>query len=122
MLKTAQFLASQDIQAVKIHLLYVVRGTVLECWYRAGTFQCLSPEEYTSIVAEFLAFLPPHIIIQRLTGDPHPQELVAPMWAREKQRNLQAIHNYMKANGIYQGKRHRPTIDCDDLGSPELEA
>jgi len=122
MLKTAQFLASQDIQAVKIHLLYVVRGTVLERWYRAGTFRCLSSEEYTSIVAEFLALLPPHIIIQRLTGDPHPQELVAPRWALEKQRNLQAIHDYMVALGIYQGKFHRPAINCHDFESPEWEA
>jgi len=122
MLKTAQFLASQDIQAVKIHLLYVVRGTVLERWYRTGSFQCLSSEEYTSIVAEFLALLPPHIIIQRLTGDPHPQELVAPRWALEKQRNLQAIHDYMVAHGIYQGKFHRPAINCHDFESPEWEA
>ncbi len=122
MLETARFLASQDIQAVKIHLLYVVRGTVLDQWYQAGTYQCLNREEYTSMVAEFLALLPPHVIIQRLTGDPHPQELVAPAWAREKQQNLQAIHNYMKAHGLYQGKLHRPSSDCGDQNDLELEA
>jgi uncharacterized protein len=122
MLETARFLASQDIQAVKIHLLYVVSGTVLERWYRAGTFQCLSSEEYTSIVAEFLALLPPHVIIQRLTGDPHPQELVAPTWALEKQRNLQAIHHYMKAHDFYQGKHHSPATDRHYHNNPDSEA
>jgi uncharacterized protein len=107
MLETARFLACQDIQAVKIHLLYVVRGTVLEDWYRAGIFRCMSLDEYTSTVAEFLSLLPSHLIIQRLTGDPHPWELAAPAWALEKQRNLHAIHDHMKNHGLYQGKFYR---------------
>jgi len=106
MLETALFLAGQDIQAVKIHLLYVVRGTVLDSWYRAGAFQCLSLDEYTSTVARFLTLLPSRVIIQRLTGDPHPEELVSPAWALDKQRNLRAIHDYMVINGLYQGKFH----------------
>jgi uncharacterized protein len=104
MLETARFLACQDIQAVKIHLLYVIRGTVLDNWYRTGIFQCMSLEEYASTVGEFLSLLPAHFIIQRLTGDPHPEELAAPAWALGKQRNLQAIHDYMKSHGLYQAK------------------
>jgi hypothetical protein len=92
---------------VKIHLLYVIRGTILEQWYRAGTFECLSSFEYISIVAEFVALLPPHVIIQRLTGDPHPEELVAPAWALEKRQNIEAIHTYMKSHNLYQGKFDR---------------
>jgi uncharacterized protein len=111
MLETARFLACQDIQAVKIHLLYVIRGTLLDNWYRAGIFQCMSLEEYTSIVAEFLSLLPPHLIIQRLTGDPHPKELAAPAWALGKQRNLQAIHDYMKNHGLYQAKFFKSKLD-----------
>jgi uncharacterized protein len=103
-LATARFLASQDIQAVKIHLLYVVSGTVLEAWHQSGDYQCLTREDYVSLVGDFLTLLPPHIIIQRLTGDPHPEELVAPAWALEKQRNLQTIHAYLRDQGLYQGK------------------
>jgi radical SAM superfamily enzyme len=47
------------------------------------------------------------MVIQRLTGDPHPEELVTPLWALEKQKNLQAIHHYMHAMGLYQGKHFR---------------
>lgn len=104
MMATSRFLASLPIDAVKIHLLYVVRGTVLEEWYRRGAYSCLSRDEYVSLVGEFLLYLSPRLIIQRLTGDPHPEELVAPAWAMEKQRNLQAILTHMEANGFYQGK------------------
>ena len=122
MLATARFLESQEIQAVKIHLLYIVRGTLLEQWYRAGTYQCLTREEYTATVAEFLALLPPRVIIQRLTGDPHPQELIAPAWAAEKQQNLLAIHHYMNQHGLYQGKFHLSGLVHNDLDGLESEA
>lgn len=104
MLRTARFLAERDIQAVKIHLLYVVRGTTLDAWHRTGAYRCLTRGEYAEAAGEFLALLPPHVIIQRLTGDPHPEELVAPFWALEKQQNLNAVRAYMERNGLHQGK------------------
>jgi hypothetical protein len=104
MLATARFLADADIQAVKIHLLYVIRGTTLDTWYRSGLYRCLTRDEYVSVVSELLTLLPPEMIIQRLTGDPHPEELVAPQWSLDKHQNLSAIHDYMLARGLYQGK------------------
>ncbi|NTW35996.1 MAG: TIGR01212 family radical SAM protein [Syntrophobacteraceae bacterium] len=104
MLATARFLADSDIQAVKIHLLYVIRGTALDTWNRSGLYRCLTRDEYVSIVSELLTLLPPEMIIQRLTGDPHPEELVAPQWSLEKPQNLEAIHQYMAARGFFQGK------------------
>ena len=107
MLATARFLSRLDIQAVKIHLLYVVRGTVLEKWYRTGKYHCLNREEYVALVARFIASLPPWVIIQRITGDPHPEELVAPEWALDKRQNFQKILEYMKDNNLYQGKNYK---------------
>jgi len=104
MLATARYLAESDIQAVKIHLLYVIRGTVLDAWHGSGRYRCLTRDEYVSLVSEFLTVLPPEMIVQRLTGDPHPDELVAPAWALEKRRNIEAIHRFMAARGLYQGK------------------
>ena len=104
MLDTARTLARLDIQAVKIHLLYVIRGTALHAMYEEGRFRCLDREVYADLVSEFLALLPPEVIIHRLTGDPHPSELVAPLWALEKQKNLEAIHQQMHARNLWQGK------------------
>jgi len=104
MLNTARFLALHDVQAVKIHLLYVIRGTALEQLYRSGAYSCLSRDGYAAAAGEFIALLHPRMIIQRLTGDPHPEELVVPQWALEKSRNIEAIQTYMEKNGLYQGK------------------
>ena len=106
MLDTARALAALDIQAVKIHLLYVIRGTPLEALYCSGAYRCLSREEYVDLVCDFLAILPPTTIIHRLTGDPHPRELVAPTWALEKQANLRAVREALKRCDLWQGKHH----------------
>ena len=104
MLATARALGELDIQGVKLHLLYVIQGTPLARMYRQGSYRCLTREEYVDIVGEFLALLPPHVVIHRLTGDPHPQELLAPAWALEKQANLEAIHRSLEERDLWQGK------------------
>ena len=103
MLETARVLGGMDIQGIKIHLLYIVRGTKLHEMHESGAYTCLTREEYVDIVCEFVALLPPSMIIHRLTGDPHPGELVAPAWALEKQINLEAIRSEMERRGVRQG-------------------
>jgi radical SAM superfamily enzyme len=44
------------------------------------------------------------MIIHRLTGDPHPEELAAPLWALEKQANLQAVRDALRKRNLWQGK------------------
>lgn len=107
MLRTAKILGGMDIQAIKIHLLYIVRGTPLHKMYDEGRYRPLGREAYAQIVSEFLCLLPPGMIVHRLTGDPHPEELIEPRWALEKQKNLDAIHQAMHAGQKYQGKNYQ---------------
>lgn len=104
---TAKFLANMDIQAVKPHLLYIIRGTKLHKMYEEGKYRPLTRDEYVKLIAEFLTYLPPSVVIQRLTGDPHREELIAPMWALEKQKNRDMILKYMEENNLYQGKNFK---------------
>ena len=104
MLDTARALACMDIQGIKIHLMYVIRGTELHRMYENGLYRCLTRDEYVDIVCDFLALLPPEIVIHRLTGDPHPDELVAPQWALEKTANLRAIREALRERNLWQGK------------------
>lgn len=107
MLETARFLADLHIDGIKIHLLYVVRGTPMERLLRSGAYRCLEREEYVDTVCNILALLPPSTVIHRLTGDPHPDELVAPLWALEKRKNLQAIDHRLEEMNIVQGVHFR---------------
>ena len=98
MLATADRIAAMGIDAVKLHLLYVVRGTPLEHLYRDGHYRCLGQREYARRVVAFIERLPDTMIIQRLTGDPHPRELVAPQWALQKKETLDALDAYIAKN------------------------
>ncbi len=103
MAATARYLGALPVQGVKIHLLYVVRGSALEEMYLAGKYRPLAEKEYIRIVADFLELLPPRLVIHRLTGDPHPEELVAPAWCRHKSRVLKSIREELARRGSRQG-------------------
>ena len=103
MLKTAEFIGDLNIDGVKLHLLYVIKGTPLEKLYHSGEYTCLEQEEYIHTVCDFLERLPPGMVIQRLTGDPHPRELVAPRWAMEKIETLEGIKALLEKRNSRQG-------------------
>jgi len=105
MLATAQAVSSMGIDGIKIHLLYVVKGTPMERLYREKRYRCLEQGEYAELVCDFLELLPPDMVIQRLTGDPHSDELVAPEWSLRKSETLSLIKKTMAGRGSWQGKR-----------------
>ena len=107
MLQTARFLSNLPIRGVKIHLLYVVKETQLSELYHKEGFRCLERKEYANLVVDFLELLPPDMVIQRLTGDPIQSELVAPLWAKEKQVNLKLIQTTLERRKTWQGKHYR---------------
>lgn len=101
---TARILARLPIDGIKLHLLYVVKGTKLENMYHQGLYRCLDQTEYVEQVCDFLERLPSRLIIQRLTGDPHRNELVAPLWSLEKSQTLQMIKKTLEERDTWQGK------------------
>ncbi len=103
MLTTARFLADHEIDGVKLHLLYVVRGTPMEALYRQGRYTCLEQQTYAELVCDFIERLPPQTVIQRVTGDPHPDELVAPAWAMQKRATLDLIQAIFRQRNSRQG-------------------
>ena len=104
-LHTAQTIANLGIDGIKLHLLYVVKGTLLETLYRQGQYKCLEQQEYVDLVCDFIERIPSDMIIQRLTGDPHPQELLAPQWALKKAETLSKIRNTLEKRDSQQGMK-----------------
>jgi uncharacterized protein len=102
-LSTARLISSLPITDIKLHLLYVIKGTPLEAMYNRGEYTPMSQKEYTQAVVQFIAHLREDIVIQRITGDPHADELVEPKWALEKGKVRQAIHQELARSGITQG-------------------
>ena len=106
MLETADAVAGLGIQGVKLHLLYVVRDTPLAALYRQGGYRCLEQQAYVNLVCDFIERLPESMIIHRLTGDPHPGELIAPQWALQKRETMQRIDQRFVDCRTWQSKRY----------------
>lgn len=104
MLQTARAIADMEIDGIKLHLLYVVKGTKLDELYRTNKYRCLEQNEYIDIVCDFLERIPKHMVIQRLTGDPHPNELVAPKWSLKKMETIALIRKTLETRDTWQGK------------------
>jgi len=105
MMETARHLGELAVHGVKIHGLYVVEGTPLAQIHARGKYRCLEREEYVNLALDFLEWLPPAMVVQRLTGDPMPAELVAPLWMREKSKILNLMKKRFEERDSFQGKR-----------------
>jgi radical SAM protein (TIGR01212 family) len=101
--RTAKLLSRLGLFGVKIHLLYIIRGSALADMYERGGYAPLTREAYAEMAADFLGRLDPKMVIHRVTGDPHPEELLAPRWALEKRKNLDALRRAMAERNIVQG-------------------
>ncbi len=104
MINTAKAVSDTGIDGIKIHLLYVIKNTPLEKLYKKGGYQCLAQKEYAELVCGFLEYLPENVIIQRITGDPHKEELVAPRWALDKSGTMKMISQILESRNTWQGK------------------
>lgn len=99
MLKTVDHVAKSGATGIKLQLLHVIRGTDLEKDYNAGLFECMSMEEYVSLIKDCIDILPRKMIIHRMTGDGDKRTLVAPLWSADKKRVLNALHGALDFNG-----------------------
>ena len=108
MLAMAAELNRLGVDGVKLHLLHVMKGTVLAEMYGRGEVGVLERDEYAGLVCDFLERLDPRILIQRLTGDGGHDNLVAPLWSLKKFEILNLIDAELERRGTHQGIRLSP--------------
>lgn len=104
MLKTVDDIRDLHFDAIKIHMLHVIRNTKLASIYAQEPFKIMSKDEYIDTVIKQLERLRPEVIIERLTGDPMKEDLIAPMWVLNKTQLLNDIDKEMVRRNTYQGK------------------
>ena len=104
MLDTVRHINNLDIQGVKIHMLHIVRNTLLAKMYSDNPFHVLTRDEYVNIVCDQLELLRPEIVINRITGDPKKEDLIEPSWLLKKFCVLNEIDKELVRRDSYQGK------------------
>ena len=107
MLKSASDTAKLHPDIVKIHLMHVLKDTVLGDMYERGEYAPMEREEYVRIVCDQLEILPPDTVIGRITGDGMAQSLLAPQWSRRKTEVVNEIDKEMYRRNSRQGKNYK---------------
>lgn len=105
MLDTARTVGMLGADAVKIHLLQIMRGTPMERQLAAGEIVPMSRENYIDVVCSQLEVLPPETVIERITGDGAHDKLIAPRWGVDKIAVLGGIDCALVQKDTWQGKR-----------------
>ena len=92
MLDTVRYIVRSGANGIKLQLLHVLRGTVLEKMYEEGVFRALTFAEYADILCDCLKELPPDMVVHRFTGDGPKNILVAPLWSADKKRVINDLN------------------------------
>ncbi|MBR7159775.1 MAG: TIGR01212 family radical SAM protein [Clostridia bacterium] len=95
MIETTRQVVDAGTDGVKFHLLHVLKGTRLADMYARGEFECLSMQDYASILKKCIEILPPHVVVHRITGDGAKRDLIAPLWSADKKKVLNYLNHYL---------------------------
>ena len=99
----AKTLSALQVDQVKLHALYLVKNTKMAHDYEAGEFTLISAEEYARRVVEFLRYLDPKIVLQRLVGRAPEENTIFTNWSMGWWRVQDLIDQIMEDEDISQG-------------------
>ena len=116
MLETVRRVADLRPDQVKLHLLHVLKGTVLGEMYGAGKYIPMEKDTYISTVVKALELLPPETVVARVTGDGAAEDLLAPLWSRRKREVLNGIDRLLAARNTWQGREYKLNIEKETNG------
>lgn len=103
MIATARAVAHAGVHGVKLHPLYVIRGTALEQMYREGLYRPMTMQQAADAILAVMRALPAEMVIHRMTSDPHPEELVAPVWMLDRHAFRRLLEKTMEETDFRQG-------------------
>lgn len=88
---------------VKLHGLYLRKGTALAKEYEEGRYTPMTFEEYTDTVCDQIELLPPETVVERVTGDGKREEVLAPLWSLGKIKVINCIDKKLEKRDSRQG-------------------
>lgn len=98
------YINSRKIWGVKIHNLYIEKGTrLLDFYEKENIAYRMDKDSYVEIVVAMLRRLDPDVVINRLTGDGLREKIAFPVWSKNKAKILATIDKMMKDKDYRQG-------------------
>lgn len=104
MIESAKAVAGLRPEQLKIHLLHVLRGTVLARLYETGQYTPMTEADYLSVLLRQLEQIPPETVIGRVTGDGGADDLLAPKWSLKKVSVINNLDKLLYRENTWQGR------------------
>jgi len=102
-IEASKIISVLGIDFVKLHTLYIAKGTKLAEQYINKEFEICPLDEYAQRTAAFIRHLSPEICVERIVSRP-PKDALFANWGRSSWYVRDYIEDYMRENGFYQGE------------------
>lgn len=112
--ESAKVLSALQVEQVKLHALYIVKGTKMAEEYSAGSLPLVTKQEYMERVIVFLEYLHRDIVVQRLIGRAPESNTLFSNWHTGWWKIRDGILAMMTRRGTYQGRL------CEYLNGPAV--
>lgn len=106
MIDTAKYVVGLGVSGIKIHLLHVMMDTPMVNQLNNGFLKLMEKDDYTDLVVEQLEYLPPEMVVHRLTGDAPSSIFIGPIWSKKKTIVLNDIDKLMASRNTMQGAKY----------------
>jgi len=114
-IETAKIISSLGFDQVKLHSLYIEKGTVLAEMFEKNEFEMNSVYDYIEKVITFLEYLSPDIVIQRLVSRAKSGHTLFSNYGLSWWKIKDNIERELELKNITQGDK------CDYLGGKALK-
>lgn len=104
---TVSFINQHNIQGLKIHSCYVIKGSKLADMYTNKEYVPITLDEYLEEASYVLTHISPNIIIHRISGDAPKDLLLAPEWNLHKKWIMNGLDKKLKQENLFQGMYYK---------------
>ena len=108
--ETASIINALNVKEIKIHSLFVIKGTKLYEMYQNNEFIMPTKEEYIENVIEFLRVIKADVAVQRLVGRAPEEETAFCNWDTSWWLIRDEIIEKMNRNGFVQGDKSQKVV------------
>lgn len=102
-----QLMNELDMDLVKLHSLYIAKGTLMAEQYEQGDFTLVSKDTYIERVIQFLIHLKPTCALARLVSRAPEEESLFCNWATSWWLIKESIEEKMLKDNLIQGKMYK---------------
>lgn len=104
-----KIISQLPIDNIKFHQLQILKNTQLEKVYQAHPeiFDLFGLHEYIDFMTDFIALIPPGMVIERFTAEVPPRFRIAPDWGNLRtDQILIMIEQLLEDKDLWQGKHY----------------